>query len=110
MDTLDLERKKHPGQRASLDALCKRYQIDNSSRQLHGALLDAKLLAQVYLAMTGGQTSLFAGKREIFSQTLTAPVATKLEKPLPIINANAEELAAHEAFMKLLKQKKEAAT
>ena len=59
-DTLPLARRKHPGQKNNLDALCRRYEIDNSDRELHGALLDAKLLAKVYLAMTGGQGSLFS--------------------------------------------------
>ena len=58
LDTLLLARQKHPGQKNNLDALCKRYGIDNSNRSLHGALLDARILADVYLAMTGGQTSL----------------------------------------------------
>jgi len=58
LDTLRLAREKHPGQRNSLDALCKRYSVDNSRRELHGALLDAELLAEVYLAMTGGQAAL----------------------------------------------------
>jgi DNA polymerase-3 subunit epsilon len=58
LDTLLLARQKHPGQKNNLDALCKRYGIDNSNRSLHGALLDARILAEVYLAMTGGQTSL----------------------------------------------------
>ena len=58
LDTLALARQKHPGQKNNLDALCKRYDIDNSQRSLHGALLDARILADVYLAMTGGQTSL----------------------------------------------------
>lgn len=58
LDTLALAKKKHPGQRNSLDALCKRYMVDNRHRDLHGALLDAELLAEVYLAMTGGQTAL----------------------------------------------------
>ena len=57
LDTLMLARQKHPGQKNNLDALCKRYDIDNSQRSLHGALLDARILADVYLAMTGGQTS-----------------------------------------------------
>lgn len=59
LDTLVLAREKHPGQRNSLDALCKRYEIDHFNRELHGALLDAEILAYVYLAMTGGQSSLF---------------------------------------------------
>lgn len=58
LDTLVLARQKHPGQKNSLDALCKRYEIDNSGRSLHGALLDARILADVYLVMTGGQASL----------------------------------------------------
>ncbi|HET7395465.1 MAG TPA: DNA polymerase III subunit epsilon [Gammaproteobacteria bacterium] len=58
LDTLELARRMHPGQKNSLDALCKRYNIDNSGRQLHGALLDAQILADVYLAMTGGQAAL----------------------------------------------------
>jgi DNA polymerase-3 subunit epsilon len=60
IDTLAMARQLHVGQRNSLDALCKRYSIDNSQRELHGALLDANLLARVYLAMTGGQATLFA--------------------------------------------------
>ncbi len=58
LDTLEMARERHPGQKNSLDALCKRYEVDNSGRQLHGALLDAQLLAEVYLAMTGGQTDM----------------------------------------------------
>src|SRR5690606_4937627 len=62
IDTLPLARQMHPGQRNSLDALCKRYDIDNSHRELHGALLDAQILLEVYLAMTGGQTALVLGE------------------------------------------------
>src|SRR6056300_190974 len=61
IDTLAMARQKHPGQRVTLDALCKRYAVDNSARTLHGALLDAEILADVYLLMTGGQTNLFGG-------------------------------------------------
>lgn len=61
VDTLAMARQKHPGQRVTLDALCKRYAVDNSARTLHGALLDAEILADVYLLMTGGQTNLFGG-------------------------------------------------
>ena len=61
LDTLQMARHKHPGQRNNLDALCQRYEIDNTSRTLHGALLDAEILAEVYLAMTGGQASLGLG-------------------------------------------------
>ena len=60
LDTLPIARQLHPGQRNSLDALCKRYSVDNSGRDLHGALLDAKLLSEVYLAMTGGQAAMAA--------------------------------------------------
>jgi DNA polymerase-3 subunit epsilon len=64
LDTLSLARELHPGQRNSLDALCKRYEVDASNRELHGALIDADLLARVYLAMTGGQTALFLDESE----------------------------------------------
>lgn len=64
LDTLVMARQKHPGQKNSLDALCKRYQIDNSSRTLHGALLDSEILAEVYLIMTGGQTALCLDSEE----------------------------------------------
>lgn len=64
VDTLALARKKHPGQKNNLDALCKRYFIDNSSRTLHGALLDSEILAEVYLTMTGGQTALLLGSSD----------------------------------------------
>jgi DNA polymerase-3 subunit epsilon len=67
-DTLLMARKKHPGQRNSLDALCKRYEVDNSQRELHGALLDAEILADVYLAMTGGQTNLLLVNEEVAVQ------------------------------------------
>jgi DNA polymerase-3 subunit epsilon len=66
IDTLSLARLRHPGQKNNLDALCKRYDIDNSKRDLHGALLDARLLAQVYLAMTGGQGTLFGDETQNF--------------------------------------------
>ncbi|WP_027966811.1 DNA polymerase III subunit epsilon [Halomonas halocynthiae] len=68
VDTLTMARKMHPGQRNSLDALCKRYAIDNGHRVLHGALLDAEILADVYLAMTGGQTTLMLDSRGEDSQ------------------------------------------
>ena len=63
-DSLTLARKKHPGQRNSLDALCSRYEVNTSSRELHGALIDAKLLANVYLLMTGGQVGFFGASNE----------------------------------------------
>lgn len=99
LDTLPLARQLHPGQRNSLDALCKRYSIDNSRRDLHGGLLDAELLARVYLAMTGGQTTLFAEETTIkqTTQTSTQPIQLKQRPDLKIIPANTEELAAHTA-------------
>jgi DNA polymerase-3 subunit epsilon len=97
LDTLALARELHPGQRNSLDALCKRYAVDNSARDLHGALLDAEILAEVYLAMTGGQATLdlagapptAAANTQIGS---SAPVA---RGPLRIIRASDDELDAH---------------
>ena len=96
-DTLQLARRLHPGQRNSLDALCKRYEIDNSHRQLHGALLDARILADVYLAMTGGQVSLSLG-----AEDKTSPGAVGGIRRLPsdrprlaVPRAGEDELAAH---------------
>lgn len=101
IDTLMIARKKHPGQQNSLDALCRRYFVDNTDRELHGALLDARLLAQVYLLMTGGQAQMFDENQTnvAASEQLTATVVSQ-RVPLKIIRASAEELAAHEEFMK----------
>ena len=101
VDTLAIARSKHPGQRNSLDALCQRYEVDNSGRTLHGALLDAEILADVYLAMTGGQTALQLGE-DIDSgsgrQRLKAPRRLDAKRPtLRVIEPTADELAAHEA-------------
>ncbi len=105
LDTLALAREMHPGQRNGLDALCKRYSIDNSHRQLHGALLDARILADVYLAMTGGQNAL-ALDDGVPQAAPVAGGATPGAVPLPaslrVVNANADELAAHDDFMKLV--------
>jgi len=97
LDTLALARVLHPGQRNSLDALCKRYAVDNSARELHGALLDAEILADVYLAMTGGQATL--------DLSLTTPAAggrapsasgeASPRGPLRVIRASGQELDAH---------------
>lgn len=99
-DTLALARERHPGQRNSLDALCQRYFVDNSGRDLHGALLDAELLADVYLAMTGGQTAL--GLLEIAAEPAAgAAVAGGGRRgPVPVLRASAEEIAAHEARLR----------
>ncbi len=103
VDTLAMARRRHPGQRNTLDALCKRYDVDNSQRELHGALLDAEILADVYLRLTGGQTDLSlgvddddahgsgeeAGPRRIDREGLV----------IPVIHPDADELAAHDAWV-----------
>lgn len=99
IDTLMIARKKHPGQHNSLDALCRRYFVDNTDRELHGALLDARLLAQVYLLMTGGQAQMF-DENQINNAVAEQVSSEKIAKAaLKIIRASAEELAAHEEFM-----------
>ncbi len=107
LDTLVLAREKHPGQRNSLDALCKRYDIDNSNRELHGALLDAEILASVYLAMTGGQVSLFAeGERDTVVETIVTTTVSQLQLTQAVlIQASEEELAAHNEFVLFLEKK-----
>jgi len=100
LDTLVLARKMHPGQKNNLDALCKRYSIDNSQRELHGALLDAEILADTYLAMTGGQTTLSLGSvhdQENAQSGSVQPRVVELAGRLKIIKANEEEIKAHEA-------------
>ena len=109
IDSLALARHKHPGQKNSLDALCRRYQVDNSARQLHGALLDAEILADVYLAMTGGQTQLFgaesAGDAEQTGGRL-ARVRLQVDRPpLKVVRASLDELEAHERMLDLLDQR-----
>lgn len=105
LDTLDMARKMHPGQRNSLDALCKRYDIDNSSRTLHGALLDSEILADVYLAMTGGQTLLLLDAEQENRGRQQQEVVRPLDHdrpPLRVIHASDAELASHEAYMNLV--------
>jgi DNA polymerase III subunit epsilon len=97
-DTWQLARKLHPGQKNSLDALCKRYSIDNSGRELHGARLDARLLAEVYLAMTGGQATLVLDRVDAAAgPARAAGVADTGEEhgPLVVVAASEAELAAH---------------
>lgn len=104
-DTLTLARKLHPGQRNSLDALCKRYDVDNSNREYHGALLDAQLLLDVYLAMTGGQTKLILDEARPVGQTGNAAVVSSWTRPagiLPVLVADEHELAAHEQVLATL--------
>ncbi len=107
-DTVKLARKLHPGQKVNLDALCKRYSVDNSNRGFHGALLDAQLLAEVYLAMTGGQSRLGleegdAGgvRRHARFVDLLAPP----DVPLPVLKAADAELAAHRARLQAIAAK-----
>lgn len=98
-DTLVMARQLFPGQRASLDALCKRYEINNAHRKLHGALLDAEILADVYLAMTGGQVSLLLGAEQNGGkQGNLAQISKRLvgdTSRLRVITATEEELEAH---------------
>lgn len=107
IDTLVLAREKHPGQRNSLDALCKRYDVDNSNRQFHGALLDAELLALVYLAMTGGQGSLFSDdieeKTNFISDITIKQQSVCIQSA--VIEPTSEELERHEAFIQFLVKK-----
>ncbi len=108
LDTLALARGRHPGQRNSLDALCRRYGIDNSHRELHGALLDARILADVYLAMTGGQSSLALdeGERDRFIRVNAAgPRASERPpEPLRVVMASEAELTAHAQLTALLQK------
>ncbi len=109
-DTLVMARRMHPGQRASLDALCKRYGIDNTHRELHGALLDSEILADVYLAMTGGQISLSLGGAEEGGGSSRADgfAIRRLSSDRPrlrVVKATVEEVAAHEAKLQLLEKK-----
>lgn len=101
VDTLVLAREIHPGQRNSLDALCKRYEIDNSQRELHGALLDAEILADVYLTMTGGQVTLSLDRSSLGSETGADDTGIRRlseNRPkIPVIAATSDEIAAHEA-------------
>ena len=114
LDTLTLARKLHPGQRNSLDALCKRYEVDASKRDVHGALIDSELLAGVYLAMTGGQTALSLGEEEPAragnNGTSGPRPATSRSRAvenldLIVIRATDEEAAAHEAMLEKLRAK-----
>ena len=98
VDTLKLARELHPGRKNSLDALCDRYAIDNSGRTLHGALLDAELLAEVYLAMTRGQESLIMDL-DVAPARPGAADAGGLRPPLKVQRASAEELQAHERVL-----------
>jgi DNA polymerase-3 subunit epsilon len=105
LDTLLMARRLHPGQRNSLDALCSRYDVSNAHREKHGALLDAEILADVYLAMTGGQTSLSlereTGSGEKGRGAAIRRLATD-RPPLLVVRASFEELAQHEARLQAM--------
>lgn len=101
IDTLKLAKDMRPGQRNSLDALCRHYGIDNSKRTLHGALLDAELLADVYLAMTRGQESLMIEMLETAAVSAEISIAATT-RTLVVLTADTEELAAHEQYLEAL--------
>lgn len=107
LDTLALARERHPGQKNSLDALCKRYEVDNSQRELHGALLDARLLAEVYLAMTGGQADMQLERNDPEFVRGTQGLAQRLvaagRRPR-VIRASAQERAAHRSRLEAIAQ------
>ncbi|PHM63281.1 DNA polymerase III subunit epsilon [Xenorhabdus ishibashii] len=107
-DSLMLARKLFPGKRNNLDALCERYHIDNAKRTLHGALLDAEILADVYLAMTGGQTSLafsMEGETSGSAQVAEIQKITRPQTELKIVYASDEELIQHESRLDLVEKK-----
>jgi DNA polymerase-3 subunit epsilon len=102
LDTLALARRMHPGQRNNLDALAKRYSVDNSKRDLHGALLDAQILTEIYLSMTGGQVSLSLDAREDIVTLGTQRAEERIDRTgleLSVLLASDEEVAAHEALL-----------
>lgn len=111
-DSLAIARDKHPGQRNSLDALCRRYQIDNSERTLHGALLDSEILADVYLALTGGQWDLsFDNPAETATAGQAALGTIPSDRPrLRVIEPEAEAAAAHADWVERLKKADEGFT
>jgi DNA polymerase-3 subunit epsilon len=105
LDTLELAKDLHPGQRNNLDALCKRYDVDNSSRTLHGALLDAEILTDVYLAMTGGQVDLGLSMENPASPAEDDHGVFHAGRPsLFVLKANDEELAQHQARLEDIKK------
>lgn len=111
LDTLVLARSMHPGQRNSLDALCRRYGIDNSHRELHGALLDSEILADVYLLMTGGQTSMSldasSDSDTSNEQMANVVIDANLATSLPVWGVSSDEEQRHSEFIKLLEERAE---
>jgi DNA polymerase-3 subunit epsilon len=112
LDTLALARKMHPGQRNSLDALARRYEVDNSKRELHGALLDAQILAEVYLGMTGGQVSLLldGDSNEADAEDAAAMRIQRESLELVVLKANSDELDAHDAMLARIRERHGVAT
>lgn len=105
VDSLKLARSMFPGARATLDALCRRFQVDNSGRDLHGALIDSDLLAQVYLRMTGGQKGLQFDSAEAAVGSVEAVRQALASLRLPVLSANDAELADHQTYLQLLSKK-----
>jgi len=112
LDTLALARKMHPGQRNSLDALARRYEVDNSKRELHGALLDAQILAEVYLGMTGGQVSLSLDSDggDAGTEDTSSARIQRDGLQLAVLPAKAEELEAHDAMLARIRERNHVAT
>ena len=104
MDTLKMAREMHPGKKNSLDALCTRYEIDRSMRQVHGALIDAVLLAKVYLAMTGGQDALDLDQPILNSQEIQTKNKENKNISLKVQKASIDELSEHEDFLSMMKK------
>lgn len=107
-DTLVFAKKLHPGQRNNLNALCKRYHVDNSNRDLHGALLDSELLGFVYLAMTGGQVSLFSeglSSEKNSDHVEDTLIEKKVRSAMQVIQATDEELKAHQKITQAIREK-----
>ena len=107
LDTLKMARNMHPGKKNSLDALCNRYEIDRSMRQVHGALIDADLLAKVYLAMTGGQETFELNEAKSHDIEEKIKIQRENSFSLKVIKANSSELDAHEHFLSELRDKGE---
>ena len=104
LDTLKMAKELHPGQKNNLDALCKRYQVDNSGRNFHGALLDAQLLAEVYLSMTRGQETLGIDVVAQADRQVNAIARPIRKGTLRVLSASSDELAEHEAYLAGLKK------
>src|SRR6476646_7515634 len=105
LDSLALAREKFPGQRNSLDALCRRLGVDNAHRQLHGALLDAQLLAEVYLTLTSGQSEIGFGAAVEATQSADMRFDAVVHAPRPRVLVDADEQASHEARLAVLRKK-----